>query len=74
MFSQTNLWTRKVPLHSEGHTQLRFKKDFSTLLDVIFSQNLAYISGNTDWIFMKILPEIYLFIFISLDKKVLVNF
>ena len=46
-----------------------FLKDYSTLRDKAFFYNLAYISGESDRIFVKILSQTY-----PLTRKSLLNF
>jgi len=60
------LCTRKSWLNFGSHSppdpasgSRNFLKDSSTLWDRAFFDNLAYISGDSDQIFMKILPQKY---------------
>jgi len=63
--------TRSVLLNLTSHLVLDLDifKDSSTLHNRTFSHNLAHIPGKTDQIFMKIMPQMYVW-----TKKYTLNF
>jgi len=55
-----DIMTKFWKLSASGSGSRHFLKDSSTLWDRAFFYNLAHISGHTDRIFMKILPQMLL--------------